>query len=83
LDNSVLNYSKDRQSPNADCTVTLTRANLNDIILGRAKLPQLITAGTVNVTGDEKALQEVIGLLDAFEFWFDIVTANPTEAQAK
>jgi alkyl sulfatase BDS1-like metallo-beta-lactamase superfamily hydrolase len=77
LGNSVLNYSKDQQAENADCTVTLTRENLNDIILGRARLPQLIADGTVKVTGNEQALQEVLGLLDTFEFWFDIVTANP------
>jgi alkyl sulfatase BDS1-like metallo-beta-lactamase superfamily hydrolase len=77
LDNSVLNYTGNKQVKDADCTVTLTRANLNDIILGQAKLPQLITAGTVRVQGNAKALQEVLGLLDTFEFWFDIVTANP------
>lgn len=77
LENSVLNYSGGRQAKDADCTVTLTRADLNDIILGKAKLPQLITAGSVKVAGNEKALQEVLGLLDTFEFWFDVVTANP------
>jgi alkyl sulfatase BDS1-like metallo-beta-lactamase superfamily hydrolase len=82
LENSVLNYSKDRQAQDADCTVTLTRANLNEIILGQARLPQLITAGTVKVAGNEKALQEVLGLLDTFEFWFDIVTANTPPAPA-
>lgn len=76
LENSVLNYAGGRQAKDADCTVTLTRANLNDIILGKAKLPQLITAGSVKVAGNEKALQEVLGLLDTFEFWFDVVTAN-------
>lgn len=77
LENSVLNYAKGRQAEGADCTVSLTRAGLNDIILGKAKLPQLIAAGSVKVAGNEKALHEVLGLLDTFEFWFDIVTANP------
>jgi alkyl sulfatase BDS1-like metallo-beta-lactamase superfamily hydrolase len=77
LDNSVLNYSANRQAKDADCTVTLTRASLNDIILGQAKLPQLITVGAVKIGGNAKALQEVLGLLDSFDFWFDIVTANP------
>lgn len=77
LDNSVLNYSGNRQAKDADCTVTLTRGELNDIILGRSKLPQLITSGTVKIEGNEKALQELLGLLDSFDIWFDVITANP------
>ena len=83
LDNSVLNYSGNRQAKDADCTVTLTRGELNDIILGRSKLPQLITAGTVKIAGNEKALQELLGLLDSFDIWFDVITANPPPRAGK
>jgi alkyl sulfatase BDS1-like metallo-beta-lactamase superfamily hydrolase len=77
LDNSVLNYAKGKQATDADCTVTLTRSGLDDIILGRAKLPQQITAGDIKIAGNARALQEVLSLLDSFDFWFDVVTANP------
>jgi alkyl sulfatase BDS1-like metallo-beta-lactamase superfamily hydrolase len=77
LENSVLNYFKDKQDKKADCTVTLKRTTLDDIILRQVTLPKAITAGDVRIEGNAKALQEVLALLDTFEFWFDIVTANP------
>jgi alkyl sulfatase BDS1-like metallo-beta-lactamase superfamily hydrolase len=83
LDNSVLHHTANKQDNKADCTVTMTRATLNDIILGQAKLTEKITSGDVKVEGKAAALQEVLGLLDTFDFWFDIVTANPPPAAAK
>lgn len=77
LNNSVLTYTRGKHAKDADCTVTLTRATLNDIILGQAKVAARITSGDIRITGDAKALQEVLGLLDSFDFWFEIVTANP------
>ena len=77
LNNSVLNYAKNKQDAKADCTVTLTRETLNNIILGQTTLPKAITSGDAKIAGNAKSLQEVLGLLDTFEFWFDIVTANP------
>jgi alkyl sulfatase BDS1-like metallo-beta-lactamase superfamily hydrolase len=35
---------------------------------------QLIESNTIQVDGDVDALVELIGLLDNFEFWFNIVT---------
>jgi alkyl sulfatase BDS1-like metallo-beta-lactamase superfamily hydrolase len=80
VENSVLNYSKGKQARDAHCTVTLARADLDAIILGKAKLGQLITAGQVKIDGQAKKFQELLGLLDRFEFWFNIVTPNPMPA---
>ncbi len=77
LNNSVLHHAKNKQDPKADCTVTLKRTTLDDIVLGRTTLPKAITAGDVRIAGNAKALQEVLALLDNFDFWFDIITANP------
>jgi alkyl sulfatase BDS1-like metallo-beta-lactamase superfamily hydrolase len=82
LSNSVLTYVGNKQANNADCTVTLTRATLNDIILGQAKMAEKITSGDVKVSGNEKALQEVLGSLDTFELWFNVITANAPPAPA-
>ena len=81
LNNSVLNYSKKRQAKNADCTVTLKRSTLDEIFSGQTNIAKAITAGDVRVEGNAKALQEVLACLDSFEFWFDIVTANPPRKQ--
>jgi alkyl sulfatase BDS1-like metallo-beta-lactamase superfamily hydrolase len=58
----------------ADATLTIERSHLNEVILGQAKLAELIDAGTANVEGDPQAFHDLIDLLDEFEFWFNIVT---------
>ena len=37
-------------------------------------LDAAVAAGEVTIDGDTGALQTLMGLLDTFEFWFDIVT---------
>ncbi|MDO8188150.1 alkyl sulfatase dimerization domain-containing protein [Conexibacter sp. JD483] len=58
----------------ADATLTVARADLDAIILGTATLPDLLAAGTVTLDGDAGAVRDFLGLLDEFDFWFDIVT---------
>jgi alkyl sulfatase BDS1-like metallo-beta-lactamase superfamily hydrolase len=74
LANASLNHSLDRHDPDADASLTLTRAALNNIILGSSTLDDEITGGDIQVDGDGAALHELVGLLDTFEFWFNIVT---------
>jgi alkyl sulfatase BDS1-like metallo-beta-lactamase superfamily hydrolase len=57
--------------------VTLKRSTLNNIILGQTKLPGAIAAGDVKIQGQAQKLQEFLGLMDSFDFWFNIVTTNP------
>ena len=83
VENSVLHYAADKQAKDADCSVTLTRGTLDAIILGQAKLTEKITAGEVKVAGSGQVLQEFLGLLDTFDFWFDVITANPPPAAMK
>src|SRR5690606_22222127 len=72
--NGVLNHTADMQQDDADATITLSRDTLNAIILGESSLAKAITAGDVKIDGDPKKLEELVGLLDNFEFWFNIVT---------
>ena len=77
LENSVINHIKSRDGQKVDVTLTLDRAELNNILLGQAKLPGLIADGKAKVEGRQEALTDLLGSLEPFEFWFDIVTANP------
>jgi alkyl sulfatase BDS1-like metallo-beta-lactamase superfamily hydrolase len=58
----------------ADATLTIERSDLNRVILKEASLEDLLSAGTAKVDGDAQALHDLLGLLDDFEFWFNIVT---------
>ncbi len=58
----------------ADVVVTMTRPALDEVILGTADVAGLVSRGEAGITGDPAALERFVGLLDDFDFWFDIVT---------
>jgi alkyl sulfatase BDS1-like metallo-beta-lactamase superfamily hydrolase len=74
VENGALNHRPNIQDKDADATVTLTRAALNQIILGETSLDQAISSGNVTVKGQKEALGRLLAMLDKFEFWFNIVT---------
>lgn len=74
LTNGALNHSSGEQVPDADATLTLTRATLNKIIFGESTVDKEIETGELKVQGRKEALHELLMLLDTFEFWFNIVT---------
>jgi alkyl sulfatase BDS1-like metallo-beta-lactamase superfamily hydrolase len=72
--NGALSHRSNTQAKNADATVTITRAALNQIVLGETSLDKEISSGNVKVQGEKEALGQFLALLDKFEFWFNIVT---------
>ena len=75
VENSAIHYSKNRTIPNADASISITRAAMNDVMLGSATMEKQIMAGKAKLTGDPKKLTQFVSCLDTFEFWFNIVTA--------
>lgn len=75
LKNGVLNYSE-KLSDKPDATYTLTRTDLDDFLLGQANFADLVKEGKVKVEGNPGKIAELQGLLDTFDFWFNIVTPN-------
>jgi len=74
LENGVLNHSADAQVSNADASITLNRATLNKIILKEESLKQAEEKGDVQISGNHAKLDEFLGYLDSFDFWFNMVT---------
>ncbi|MBN3762223.1 alkyl sulfatase dimerization domain-containing protein [Burkholderia sp. Ac-20365] len=74
VENSALHYSKGRSSNSADASVTMTREDLNNIMLGTTNMQKLIMSGTAKVDGNSQKLGEFLTWLDNFDFWFNIVT---------
>ncbi len=72
--NSVLHHSASRPSPDADVSVVLTRDGLIAMAMLGRPVNSLVESGAIKVDGDVAALQEMLSLLDNFEFWFNIVT---------
>ncbi|MFO6421950.1 alkyl/aryl-sulfatase [Motilimonas sp. KMU-193] len=73
VENSVLNYTtKVIDKPSVG--LTLTKAKLDEIQLGQTTMEQAVVAGDVKIEGDAKVFEDFVGMLDNFNFWFNIVT---------
>jgi alkyl sulfatase BDS1-like metallo-beta-lactamase superfamily hydrolase len=70
--NGVMNYGKGKSLAKPDATVTLDRATLDDIALGKLKLGDLADSGKVQFDGDRTKFKEMLGQFDKFDFWFTI-----------
>lgn len=74
VSNGVMNYTLGKQAENADVTMTIDRSVLDAINLGQTTLKAEMDNGGVTVEGDRAKVTEFAGLLDDFDFWFNIVT---------
>jgi len=74
VNNGVLHHEHRGRTSDADATVTLTRGGLVAMAMLGQATRALTAAGLVDIEGDAAALEQLIALLDNFEFWFNIVT---------
>jgi alkyl sulfatase BDS1-like metallo-beta-lactamase superfamily hydrolase len=77
LENSALTYLSDSNAPNADVTLTLTRATLDAILLKKLAPKQALGTGLIKADGNPQAFGLLLSLMDNFSPDFNIVTPNP------
>ena len=78
LDNSALTHRLHVSAPDADATVVMARATLDDIVLQQLSFADAISAGRIVLTGQRPAaLAQMLGLLDQFDRMFAVVGARP------
>lgn len=73
VENAVFNYSQ-KPVDKADAKLTLSKATLDAIQMREKTVEHAISAGELKIEGRKEAFTEFMGLLDAFPFWFNIVT---------
>ncbi len=73
LTNGSLNHSIGRQDADADATLTMDRPVLSAVVLGEMSSADAIAQGVLTADPDAKALDQLLGFLDSFDFWFNIV----------
>jgi alkyl sulfatase BDS1-like metallo-beta-lactamase superfamily hydrolase len=74
LENAVLHHRQSEADPDADATLTLTRATWDRIVTKQTTLPKQLLAGTIDVDGSRVALLRFFSLMDDFDPDFPIVT---------
>ncbi|MBL4238463.1 alkyl/aryl-sulfatase [Vibrio fluvialis] len=73
LEDSVLIHTK-KQADKPNVTLTLTKSVLDDVQLGNVTLEKAIANGDIQLKGDKEVFKDFVGMLDRFNFWFNIVT---------
>lgn len=73
VENAVLHYEP-VPVPNPNATLSMTKATLDDIQLGNITLVDARKQNKLTVDGQEAAFTDFLGLLDTYNFWFNIVT---------
>lgn len=73
LENSALTHTSGKLAPNADVSVTLTRAALDAVTLKQKTFAESVASGAVSVSGNPLKLRELFGMLDEFSTGFEIV----------
>lgn len=73
LENSALTFVSGRLAPDAEVSLTLSRAALTKILQRQKTFPELIGAGEVKIGGNPAQLFELFGLFDDFDSQFAIV----------
>ena len=77
LENSALTHLAGAQAANADATVTLTRATLDQISLQQLTFPAALQSGQIRVSGNVQRLAELLSMIEAFPAMFPIVEPRP------
>lgn len=73
--NGVLNHTEGRDAAGEQLRITTTHAAFIGLLAGGAQaLAKAAQSGEIDLDGEAGKLAELAGLLDEFEFWFDIVT---------
>lgn len=74
IGNGVLNHTPGRDAAGATATLTTTRLGVAALLGGPDAAHQALDAGAITIDGDAGVVPALLGLLDEFDFWFNIVT---------
>lgn len=74
LRNGVLTHRDNQKADNADVTVKLDKATLDQISLRKLDFPTAIKQGAIKLEGDASKLKAFLGAMDTFKSQFNIVT---------
>ena len=82
LSNATLTNIEGQQAKNPDLTITINRADLNQVMMGVSSFDDLIKAGKAKFEGDRKPLDQLRGLMVAFTPDFEILPGTaPQQAE--
>ncbi len=80
MSNATLTHIAGRQAQNADLTITLNRADLEEIMIGKSKLAELAKAGRAKLDGNAGVLDQLAAAIGTFDPLFQIMPGTKPPA---
>ena len=80
LSNATLTNIKGEQAPKPDLTITLNRADLNQVMMGASSFDDLIKAGKAKFEGDRKPFDQLRSLMVVFHPNFEMLPGTAPKA---
>ena len=77
LEHSALTHRLGVRDPQADASVTLQRATLDEISLQRLTFPEAFQAGRLAIAGDPRALLDLMAMIDRFARMYPVLGPRP------
>ena len=82
LSNATLTSIKGVEAKNPDLTITINRADLETVMMGRTTFDNLLAAGKAKVEGDLKPLAQLKGAVIQFSLDFEIMPGTTAVSTA-
>lgn len=81
MSNATLTHMAGYQAKDADLTITLNRADMEDIMLGKTKLAELAKAGKAKLDGNPAVLKQLAAACEMYDPMFQIMPGTRPPAE--
>lgn len=81
MSNATLTHISGYEAKDANLTITINRGDLEDIMLGKTKLEELVKAGKAKLDGDAGVLKQLASAVETYNPLFEIMPGTKPPAQ--
>jgi len=80
MSNATLTTIAGYQTKDADLTITIDRRELEDVMIGTAKLADKVAGGKAKMEGNPEVLTQLGATMVKFDNWFEVLPGTKKEA---
>ena len=80
MSNATLTTIAGYQAKDADLTITIDRRELDDVMIGTAKLAEKVASGKAKMEGNPQVLAQLASTMVKFDNWFEILPGTKRKA---
>ncbi|MET0532251.1 MAG: alkyl sulfatase dimerization domain-containing protein [Microvirga sp.] len=80
MSNATLTTISGYQATDADLTITIDRRELEEVMIGSAKLADKVAAGKARMEGNSQVLEQLGSTMVKFDNWFEVLPGTKKEA---